>query len=186
MNVVILAAGQGKRMRSGLPKVLHPLAGKPLLAHVLAAARALSAGRICVVYGHGGEAVPAALAADDVTWVQQEPQLGTGHAVLQALPHLDLQAPTLVLYGDVPLTRISTLQALLAKADGQSLALLTVELDDPSGYGRIVRDGSGAITRIVEEKDADDAEGGDGGRSTIFLSVPAAARDGKGLAPAVA
>ena len=158
MNVVILAAGAGKRMRSALPKVLHPLAGKPLLAHVLDAARKLAAGRICVVYGHGGEAVPAALAAADIRWVKQEPQLGTGHAVLQALPHLDPAAPTLVLYGDVPLTRLSTLQALLADADAQSLVLLTVELDDARGYGRIVRGIGGAITRIVEDKDASDNE----------------------------
>ena len=104
MNVVILAAGQGKRMRSDLPKVLHPLAGKPLLAHVLDTARELGAAKICVVYGHGGEQVRAALDAADLAWVQQEPQLGTGHAVLQALPHLDPdRSPTLVLYGDVPL-----------------------------------------------------------------------------------
>jgi len=160
MNVVILAAGQGKRMRSKLPKVLHLLAGKPLLAHVLDSARQLGAGKICVVYGHGGEAVPAALAAPDIAWVRQEPQLGTGHAVLQALPHLDAAAPTLVLYGDVPLTRISTLRSLLAQAQehDQTLALLSVELDDPTGYGRIVRAADGAIVRIVEEKDASDNE----------------------------
>ena len=160
MNVVILAAGQGKRMRSKLPKVLHPLAGKPLLAHVLDSARALAAGRICVVYGHGGEIVPEILGAPDVVWARQEPQLGTGHAVLQALPHLDAAAPTLVLYGDVPLTRISTLQGLLAEArgPGERLALLTVELDDPTGYGRIVRGADGGVLRIVEEKDANDEE----------------------------
>ena len=141
-------------MRSALPKVLHPLAGKPLLAHVLDAARQLGAGKICVVYGHGGEAVPAALAAADIIWVKQEPQLGTGHAVLQALPHLDPAQPTLVLYGDVPLTRIETLRALLAQGDGVTLALLSVDLDDPRGYGRIVRSSGGAILRIVEEKDA--------------------------------
>jgi bifunctional UDP-N-acetylglucosamine pyrophosphorylase/glucosamine-1-phosphate N-acetyltransferase len=157
MNVVILAAGQGKRMRSDLPKVLHPIAGKPLLAHVLDTARQLGAARICVVYGHGGEQVRTALAADDITWVKQEPQLGTGHAVLQALPHLDPAAPTLVLYGDVPLTRRETLSQLLALGADGALALLTVVLDKPKGYGRIVR-GDGRILRIVEEKDADDAE----------------------------
>ncbi len=157
LNVVVLAAGQGKRMRSDLPKVLHPIAGKPMLAHVLAAARALSASRICVVYGHGGERVREALASDDLSWALQEPQLGTGHAVLQALPHLDPAAPTLILYGDVPLIRVDTLRRLVAEAAGESLALLTAYVEHPHGYGRIVRTG-GAIRRIVEEKDADDAE----------------------------
>ena len=157
MNIVILAAGQGKRMRSDLPKVLHPIAGKPMLAHVIATARSLSPKRIVVVYGHGGERVRAALAADDLLWAKQEPQLGTGHAVLQALPQLDPAQPTLVLYGDVPLTRADTLRELVATAGGDALALLTVGLDDPCGYGRIVRI-DGAIRRIVEEKDADDAE----------------------------
>ncbi len=156
MNVVILAAGQGKRMHSDLPKVLHAIAGKPMLAHVIDAARQLSPARIVVVYGHGGERVREALAADDLVWARQEPQLGTGHAVLQALPHLDPAQPTLVLYGDVPLTRVATLRALLDTADG-GLALLTVRLPDPTGYGRIVRV-NGAIRRIVEQKDADDAE----------------------------
>jgi len=161
MNIVILAAGQGKRMHSDLPKVLHPLAGKPLLSHVLEAARAVAGGspgkaRICVVYGHGGEAVPAALSCDDVTWVKQQPQLGTGHAVQQALPHLDPGGQTLVLYGDVPLTRVATLTRLLGEAEG-ALALLTVNLDDGHGYGRIVRS-EGRIQRIVEERDASEAE----------------------------
>jgi bifunctional UDP-N-acetylglucosamine pyrophosphorylase/glucosamine-1-phosphate N-acetyltransferase len=152
VNVVILAAGQGKRMRSDLPKVLHPLAGRPLLAHVLATARALAPGRICVVYGHGGERVREALADDAVAWVRQAPQLGTGHALLQALPQLGQAAQTLVLYGDVPLTRAATL-ARLREAAGSGVAVLTVELPDPSGYGRIVREG-GAVRRIVEQKDA--------------------------------
>jgi bifunctional UDP-N-acetylglucosamine pyrophosphorylase/glucosamine-1-phosphate N-acetyltransferase len=153
MNVVILAAGQGKRMHSDLPKVLHPLAGRPLLEHVLAAARELAAGRICVVYGHGGERVREAIGGDDIAWVRQEPQLGTGHAVLQALPLLDPAVPTLVLYGDVPLVRVDTLRRLTAVLDGAGLALLTVDLDDPRGYGRIVR-AAGQVTRIVEDKDA--------------------------------
>ena len=156
MNVVILAAGMGKRMRSELPKVLHPLAGKPLLGHVLDCARSLSPKRLVVVYGHGGETVPARLAADDLTWALQEPQLGTGHAVQQAVAHLDDGAPTLILYGDVPLTRRETLQRLLEAAGHDRLAILTVDLPDPTGYGRIVRD-EGRITRIVEHKDADAA-----------------------------
>jgi bifunctional UDP-N-acetylglucosamine pyrophosphorylase / glucosamine-1-phosphate N-acetyltransferase len=157
MNVVILAAGQGKRMRSDLPKVLQPIAGKPMLAHVLDTARQLGAARLCVVYGHGGEKVRESLPATDITWVRQEPQLGTGHAVLQALPHLDPAVPTLVLYGDVPLIRAGTLARLVDLAADDTLALLTVCLGDPHGYGRIVRD-DGRIVRIVEEKDADDAE----------------------------
>ncbi|TWO80064.1 UDP-N-acetylglucosamine diphosphorylase/glucosamine-1-phosphate N-acetyltransferase [Denitratisoma oestradiolicum] len=157
MNVVVLAAGQGKRMRSDLPKVLHPIAGRPMLAHVLDTARSLGAAPISVVYGHGGDAVPRALAAADLSWALQEPQHGTGHAVLQALPQLNSQRPTLVLYGDVPLIRAETLARLIAAAAMDALALLTVELDDPQGYGRIVRV-NGQVTRIVEEKDADDAE----------------------------
>jgi bifunctional UDP-N-acetylglucosamine pyrophosphorylase/glucosamine-1-phosphate N-acetyltransferase len=152
VNVVILAAGQGKRMRSDLPKVLHPLAGRPLLAHVLATARALAPARICVVYGHGGERVRAAIPDDTVAWVRQEPQLGTGHALMQALPHLGAGAQTLVLYGDVPLTRAQTL-ARLREAAGDGVGVLTVELDDPDGYGRIIRAG-GEVRRIVEQKDA--------------------------------
>ena len=157
MNVVILAAGQGKRMHSDLPKVLHQLAGMPLLAHVITAARALKPTCIVVVYGHGGERVREAFAADaDVAWVRQEPQLGTGHAVMQAVPLLDDTAPTLVLYGDVPLIRPVTLQRLIGAA-GEGVGLLTVELDDPDGYGRIVRS-RGKVTRIVEHKDATDKQ----------------------------
>ena len=157
MNVVILAAGQGKRMHSDLPKVLHQLAGMPLLAHVITAARALKPTRIVVVYGHGGERVREAFAADaDVAWVRQEPQLGTGHAVMQAVPLLDDTAPTLVLYGDVPLIRPVTLQRLIGAA-GEGVGLLTVELDDPDGYGRILRS-RGKVTRIVEHKDATDKQ----------------------------
>src|SRR3990170_5426809 len=169
VNVVILAAGQGKRMRSDTPKVLHALAGKPLLAHVIDAARELSPRRICVVYGHGGEAVREASAGRDdaampsgaghpasILWVLQAPQLGTGHALMQALPHLEDGVSTLVLYGDVPLIRAATLKRLCA-ASGAGMAVLTVELDDPQGYGRIVRE-AGAIVRIVEQKDANPAE----------------------------
>jgi bifunctional UDP-N-acetylglucosamine pyrophosphorylase/glucosamine-1-phosphate N-acetyltransferase len=153
MNIVILAAGQGRRMNSSLPKVLHPLAGRPLLAHVIDTARALSPRRLCVVYGHGGDAVRSALDAPDISWILQEPQLGTGHAVRQALPALDGQGTTLVLYGDVPLIRVETLQGLIhAATDG--LGVLTVELADPQGYGRIVRNPAGEVARIVEQRDA--------------------------------
>ncbi len=157
MNVVILAAGMGKRMQSDLPKVLHALAGKPLLSHVVDTARSLCPTRCCIVYGHGGDAVPSRLAADDLRFVLQQPQLGTGHAVMQALPHLDDDQPTLVLYGDVPLTTAATLRTLAGRAGNDKLAVLTVELDDPTGYGRIVRD-DGRITRIVEQKDANEAQ----------------------------
>jgi bifunctional UDP-N-acetylglucosamine pyrophosphorylase/glucosamine-1-phosphate N-acetyltransferase len=153
VNIVILAAGQGKRMRSRLPKVLHPLAGRPLIAHVIAAARALKPGRICVVYGHGGEQVPQAVPSDGLTWVKQQPQLGTGHALAQALPHLGSGSLTLVLYGDVPLIGEETLAAMIA-GGGDRLTLLTAEVDDPAGYGRIVRNRRGSVTAIVEEKDA--------------------------------
>ncbi|MEN9316513.1 MAG: UDP-N-acetylglucosamine diphosphorylase/glucosamine-phosphate N-acetyltransferase [Pseudomonadota bacterium] len=155
MNVVILAAGMGKRMRSDLPKVLHPLAGRPLLAHVLECARSLSPKRLVVVHGHGGDQVCAALAAPDILWAVQSPQLGTGHAVMQAAPHLDDGVPTLILYGDVPLTRQRTLARLIEAAGQDRLGILTVDLPDPTGYGRIVRD-EGRIARIVEHKDADD------------------------------
>ncbi|HEY6896175.1 MAG TPA: bifunctional UDP-N-acetylglucosamine diphosphorylase/glucosamine-1-phosphate N-acetyltransferase GlmU [Rhodocyclaceae bacterium] len=174
LNVVILAAGQGKRMHSDLPKVLHTIAGKPLLGHVIDTARSLGAARICVVYGHGGETVRQAFPATDLHWAKQEPQLGTGHAVLQALPHLDPALPTLVLYGDVPLTRADTLRRLIAAAGPEALALLTVEMANPHGYGRIVRL-HGQIVRIVEEKDADDAERAIHEVNTGILVAPTAA-----------
>ncbi len=157
MNIVILAAGMGKRMHSALPKVLHPLAGKPLLAHVIDTARSLSPDTLCVIYGHGGAAVPDAFKGADIAFAIQDPQLGTGHAVVQALPHLDDRCPTLILYGDVPLTSAVTLQRLLDVAERDKLAILTVHLDSPVGYGRIVRE-DGKIVRIVEQKDADEAE----------------------------
>jgi bifunctional UDP-N-acetylglucosamine pyrophosphorylase/glucosamine-1-phosphate N-acetyltransferase len=157
MNIVILAAGMGRRMRSDRPKVLHPLAGRPMLSHVIERARGLSpSARIIVVYGHGGEAVPLTIGDPSLTWVVQSPQLGTGHAVMQAVPALDDAQPTLILYGDVPLTRVGTLARLAAAAAEGALALLTVELDDPTGYGRIVRDAAGQIRQIVEHRDADE------------------------------
>ena len=152
MNIVILAAGPGKRMHSSTPKVLHRLAGRPLLSHVLDAAKRLAPKVICVVYGHGGEAVRRAVGENGAVWVKQEPQLGTGHAVMQATPHLDERWPTLVLYGDVPLIRAATLERLIAAA-GKGLGLLTTTLNDPSGYGRIVRKGK-KVVAIVEDKDA--------------------------------
>ncbi|MBL0168114.1 MAG: bifunctional UDP-N-acetylglucosamine diphosphorylase/glucosamine-1-phosphate N-acetyltransferase GlmU [Propionivibrio sp.] len=153
MNIVILAAGQGKRMHSNLPKVLHPLAGKALLAHVIDSARRLSPQTLCLVYGHGGDAVRATLDAPDLAWALQEPQLGTGHAVQQALPYLKGDGTTLILYGDVPLIRSETLERLVQVAQ-DALAILTVELSDPGGYGRIVRNDAGQVIRIVEQKDS--------------------------------
>jgi len=154
MEVIVLAAGQGKRMRSVLPKVLQPLAAKPMLAHVLDTARTLEARRIVVVYGHGGEVVREALDAPDLAWARQDPPQGTGHAVQQAMPLVDDGDIALILYGDVPLIGVPTLQRLMAAASDTALALLTVSMDNPTGYGRILRDGAGKVTRIVEEKDA--------------------------------
>ena len=153
LSVVILAAGQGTRMRSELPKVLQPLAGRPLLAHVLDTARALDASDICVVYGHGGDAVRDAFPEGDIRWALQAEQLGTGHAMQQAIPDTPDENSLMVLFGDVPLLLTSTLQKLLAAADGDDLLVLTVDMDDPYGYGRILRDGENVIG-IVEEKDA--------------------------------
>lgn len=153
MNIVILAAGQGKRMHSNLPKVLHPLAGKALVAHVIDTARSLSPQKLCLVYGHGGDIVRTTLDAPDLAWALQEPQLGTGHAVQQALPYLGTEGTTLVLYGDVPLIQAQTLKTLL-HAGKDALAILTIELGDPSGYGRIVRNAAGSVISIVEQKDA--------------------------------
>jgi len=152
VNIVILAAGPGKRMHSSTPKVLHRLAGRALLAHVFDTAKQLSPKVICVVYGHGGELVREAVEESGAIWVMQEPQLGTGHAVMQAAPHLDERWPTLVLYGDVPLIRAETLKHLV-EATGTGLGLLTATLDNPKGYGRILRKGK-KVVGIVEEKDA--------------------------------
>jgi bifunctional UDP-N-acetylglucosamine pyrophosphorylase/glucosamine-1-phosphate N-acetyltransferase len=154
LNIAILAAGHGKRMRSGLPKVLHPLGGRPLLAHVLDTARKLAADRICVVYGHGGEAVRARFPEPDLEWALQDPPQGTGHALAQALPQLAADGVTLVLFGADPLARASTLESVIRHARAGALSLLTIELDDPTGYGRILRGPEGTVTAIVEEKDA--------------------------------
>jgi bifunctional UDP-N-acetylglucosamine pyrophosphorylase / glucosamine-1-phosphate N-acetyltransferase len=158
LHVVILAAGQGTRMKSDRPKVLQPLAGRPLLAHVLERAKGLGAHATHVVYGHGGDAVPAAFRELDVHWVLQAQQLGTGHAVAQAMPGVPDDATLLVLYGDVPLIEAATLKPIVEAARAGQLALLAVELEDPAGYGRIIRDGDGRVIRIVEQKDASPAE----------------------------
>jgi bifunctional UDP-N-acetylglucosamine pyrophosphorylase/glucosamine-1-phosphate N-acetyltransferase len=152
LNIVVLAAGKGTRMNSDKPKVLHTLAGKPLVQHVLDCAVTLKPKQVCVVYGHGGEAVPAAMQQYAASFVIQEPQLGTGHAVQQAMPQLDDESQTMVLYGDVPLIQAETLQRM--QQAGEDLVLLTVNLANPTGYGRIVRNTKNAVLSIVEEKDA--------------------------------
>jgi bifunctional UDP-N-acetylglucosamine pyrophosphorylase/glucosamine-1-phosphate N-acetyltransferase len=155
LSVVILAAGQGKRMRSDLPKVLQPLAGQPLLQHVVRTARALKPATICVVYGHGGAQVQAALLHEDLDWILQAEQLGTGQAVRQAMAVIPDDHTVLVLYGDVPLIGAPTLRKLVSGAGTGALAVLTVELDDAAGYGRIVRDERGRVRAVVEHRDAD-------------------------------
>jgi bifunctional UDP-N-acetylglucosamine pyrophosphorylase / glucosamine-1-phosphate N-acetyltransferase len=154
LSVIILAAGEGKRMRSALPKVLQPLAGRPLLSHVIDTARSLQPAAIHVVYGHGGERVPEALARERVEWTLQAQQLGTGHAVLQAIPKVPDDHRVLVLYGDVPLLGRATLERLVAAAGRSDVGLLTMTPADPAGYGRIIRDAQGKVARIVEQKDA--------------------------------
>lgn len=155
LNVIILAAGQGTRMKSSLPKVLHSLGSKPLLAHVIAAANNLKPAKLVVVYGHGGQQVRDTINDPTIAWVEQLEQLGTGHAVNQAIPEIDEDSTALVLYGDVPLINSNTLSDLVYQAGSDSLGLLTVHLDDPTGYGRIARDGHGKVKYIVEQKDAD-------------------------------
>src|SRR6185436_3309379 len=157
LDVIVLAAGQGKRMHSALPKVLHPLAGRPLLAHVIDAARALKPRQILVVHGHGGDAVRAAFKTARVKWIEQARQLGTGHAVMQALPQVTKGADVLVLNGDVPLVRPAMLAQLAAATRG-GLAICTSELGDASGYGRVVRGARRRVQRIVEQGDASPRE----------------------------
>ncbi len=171
--VVILAAGQGKRMKSDLPKVLQPLAGKPLLKHVIDTAVTLDPRSLHVVYGHGGDRVREVLADAPVTnWVLQAEQLGTGHAVQQALPSLHDDQIALVLYGDVPLVRGETLATLLSLASEKSMGLLTVMLDDPTGYGRVLRDDTGRVLGIVEQKDATDAQRNIREGNTGVMAIP--------------
>ncbi|WP_296935352.1 bifunctional UDP-N-acetylglucosamine diphosphorylase/glucosamine-1-phosphate N-acetyltransferase GlmU [uncultured Marinobacter sp.] len=154
LHVVILAAGQGSRMKSALPKVLHPIAGRPMLHHVIDTAKQLGAEKIHTVIGHGASMVREATDEASVNWVTQSEQLGTGHAVAQALPDLPDDARVLVLYGDVPLTRHETLDGLVGTLDDNTLGLLTVTMDNPQGYGRIVRNADGDVQSIVEQKDA--------------------------------
>ncbi len=178
LSVIILAAGQGKRMHSALPKVLHPLAGKPLLGHVIDRALDLAADHIAVVYGHGGAQVLEGMAGAPVRWVLQAEQLGTGHAVAEAMPEVDDAATVLVLYGDVPLTRTDTLRRLVDLVGSRSMGLVTVRLDDPTGYGRVVRDAHDAVTRIVEQKDADPEELALKEINTGIMAAPAGALRG--------
>jgi len=173
LSIVILAAGQGKRMNSDRPKVLQPLAGRPLLGHVIETARALAPAAIEVVYGHGGEQVRAAFAGEALGWSLQAQQLGTGHAVMQAMPSVPDEHLALVLYGDVPLIRRETLVELVALAGPRAMSLLTVELPDPTGYGRIVRDASGRVLKIVEQKDATPEQRAIREGNTGVMAVPA-------------
>jgi bifunctional UDP-N-acetylglucosamine pyrophosphorylase/glucosamine-1-phosphate N-acetyltransferase len=173
LSVIILAAGEGKRMKSALPKVLQPLAGRPLLAHVIDTARSLEPAAIHVVYGHGGENVREALAGEALEWTLQAQQLGTGHAVLQAIPHVPDDHVALILYGDVPLLTRQTLAELVALAGPRQVALLTMTVDDPTGYGRIVRNATGRVQRIVEHKDASAEEHGIRECNTGVMAAPA-------------
>jgi bifunctional UDP-N-acetylglucosamine pyrophosphorylase/glucosamine-1-phosphate N-acetyltransferase len=157
LSVIILAAGQGTRMRSDLPKVLQQLAGQPLLGHVLDTAEALEPDDVCVVYGHGGDAVPTAFPGPAVRWVLQAEQLGTGHAVQQAMPNTPHENRVLILFGDVPLLTVSTLERLLDATPADDVAVLSVDMDDPTGYGRILRDGN-SVKGIVEQKDATETQ----------------------------
>ncbi|WP_166222064.1 bifunctional UDP-N-acetylglucosamine diphosphorylase/glucosamine-1-phosphate N-acetyltransferase GlmU [Pseudomonas atagonensis] len=172
LEIVILAAGQGTRMRSALPKVLHPIAGNSMLGHVIHSARQLDPQRIHVVIGHGADVVRERLAADDLNFVLQDKQLGTGHATAQAVPFITADT-VLILYGDVPLIEVETLQRLLKHVVPGQMGLLTVELDDPTGYGRIVRDADGKVAAIVEHKDASEAQRAITEGNTGILAVPA-------------
>ena len=176
-SIVILAAGQGKRMHSSLPKVLQPLAGRPLLQHVIDCANGVGAADICIVYGHGGDAVREAFADADVRWALQAEQLGTGHAVQQAMPETPDEHRVVVLFGDVPLLRPDTVRKLLDSSGEKDVAVLTVELEDPTGYGRIVRE-DGVVVRNVEERDASDEEKAIRETNTGVMCCPAAALRG--------
>ncbi len=175
LSVVILAAGQGKRMKSDLPKVVQPLAGRPMLSHVVDCARELAADAIHVVYGHGGDQVQRAMQGSPVQWALQAEQLGTGHAVMQAMPAIPDDHVVLVLYGDVPLVQAHTMRALVDTAGEKTLAVLTAVLDDPSGYGRVIRDTTGNVARIVEHKDAGRKELAVREINTGLMAAPAVA-----------
>lgn len=172
LHVVILAAGKGTRMRSSLPKVLHPVAGKPMVSHVIDTSKQLGAEKIHLVYGHGGEMMQQRITDETVGWVLQAEQLGTGHAVAQAMPDIPDDANVLVLYGDTPLISAETLTDLLNKQPANGLALLTVTLADPTGYGRILRD-SGRVIGIVEQKDANDTQKAIQEVNTGVIAAPA-------------
>jgi bifunctional UDP-N-acetylglucosamine pyrophosphorylase/glucosamine-1-phosphate N-acetyltransferase len=177
LDVVIMAAGKGTRMKSSMPKVLHRLAGKALVQHVIDTARSLKARHTIVITGHGAEQVEPALtsanAADKLQFARQMPQLGTGHAVQQAVPLLADDGVVVVLSGDVPLTQADTLQALLDLCDGKQLALLTIDFADPTGYGRIVRNPAGQVHAIVEHKDANEAQRAINEVYSGIMAVPA-------------
>lgn len=172
VDIVVLAAGQGSRMKSSLPKVLHPIGGKPMVQHVLDRAACINDASTHVVIGHGAEQLKAALEDQSLTLAVQAEQLGTGHAVAQAMPGVKGDV-VLVLYGDVPLTRSETMQQLVEIATRGNLGLLTVELEDPTGYGRIIRDEQGAVTAIVEQKDANEAQLEVRETNTGILAAPA-------------
>lgn len=174
LSIVILAAGQGSRMKSSLPKVLHPLASKPLLQHVLDSAMCLTPQNLVVVYGHGGEQVRSIIADDSIEWAEQKEQKGTGHAVQQAMPLVNDDHVVLILYGDVPLISDVTLAELVKQVSDAQMALLTVHLDNPTGYGRIVRDIHGKVQCIVEEKDASEEQRKINEINTGILAVQAA------------
>ena len=173
LSIVILAAGQGSRMKSSLPKVLHLLAGKPLLQHVLDSARQLSPKELIIVYGHGGEQVRSAIDDGTILWTEQKEQKGTGHAVQQAIPEIDDDRCVLILYGDVPLISTITLANLIEQVSENQMALLTVHLENPAGYGRIVRDIHSKVQSIVEDKDASDEQRGINEINTGILAVQA-------------
>jgi len=177
LAVVVLAAGQGKRMHSSLPKVLHRLGGRPLLAHVLDAALSLAPSQVLVVYGHGGEEVRASLADERVEWVEQAERLGTGHALAQAMPRIEAGSRVLVLNGDVPLVRVATLQRLVLAAKA-GLAICTSDLSDATGYGRVVRDARKRVRRVVEHNDASAKELRIREWYAGFLAAPAASLSG--------
>ena len=171
LNIVILAAGKGTRMHSNKPKVLHEIGGKPILAHVITCAKALKPQKIIVVYGFGGEIVREAFALEALIWVNQAEQKGTGHAVQQAMPHLDYNANTLILLGDVPLVDVDACKKLVEQANNK-LAILSFNKPDPTGYGRIVRGGSGNVTAIVEHKDATEAQRNINEVNTGIMAMP--------------
>jgi bifunctional UDP-N-acetylglucosamine pyrophosphorylase/glucosamine-1-phosphate N-acetyltransferase len=173
IDVVVLAAGQGSRMKSDLPKVLHPIAGKPMLAHVLDCARSVDANDLHVVIGHGSETVKSCFENNgDIQWALQQEQKGTGHAVKMALDNLAESGITLILYGDVPLIQSNTLQALNNLVSPTQMSLLTVNMDDPTGYGRIVRDAQGKVCSIVEHKDANEGQLAIQEVNTGIMAVP--------------